>query len=92
MLLAFSREKQVAVSESIPEGGEGVPNSVLYPFVLAGKLIYNFGSAEAKALAQLAAMRLESKLQGVVTMSEANLPLLGSCSAGYSWAQGQCKG
>lgn len=79
----FTADRQVVVRDGIPQGLRGpISNHLLYPFVMAGKLMFNFPDFERRMVAKQALARFER----VRKESGGSASVFGCVSDGVGWA------
>ncbi len=89
LAFSFTSDQRVLVADGIPSGARGpIPHHVLYPFVMAGKLMFNFSPIERKLMSGTAA-RAALALQSIRASDATAFGLL---SSGYHWAHDGARG
>ena len=91
----FTQDRRVVVDDHIPAGsrvceGGPVPHAIIYPFVMAGKLMSNFPPSQIPMVAGVGDICLEGFLyspQRLAGKRSSELSLFGTLSSGYGWAE-----
>jgi hypothetical protein len=81
---AFTSDQHVVVRGGMPTGFRGpLSNELLYPFVMAGKLMFNFPDVQREMVARMALSHFESAKKKYGP----DASVFGCVSSGFAWGQ-----